>query len=507
MLYLQFLLLLGLPLPDNVLYSCFPCCFLLRSLGRDSYRLLTDANWLLDSAVRQSIGAFRDTSRCICLLLQDDSFYRGFPPRFLLCCRTASGRPFCRCLLIFLRHIRFRRNAMLIIIPLVKRAYFPHSQGGPIPNGILCRPGDFFFRIIAGRIRLLRLPVRRLFRFAPDKVSLHLLLSGIHHWLILPLPCLDFRQWRNLLSGLTGKPPLAGTGGHELVELGVLGEAVDKGHQGAAVFNEAGPSFHIGDVVHLLIGDVQESAQLFPVRCRLIQHDNEFGVGKHGAGLNGIQQVLHILGDGSGEGVALSELPPCGVEEGRGELIFKHHMEFVDEYMGPLAFFPVQGHTIQHGVCNDQQPGGLQLRTQAMNVRVHAKSLKKAKAKLKELTSRSSGRNARVVMQNVKVYIRGWLGYFGIASMKKTMQRWDEWLRRRFRSYIWKQWKLPRTRVKNLMKLGMPQWQANRNGNTRKGYWAIAGSGFLQHTITNERLAQAGYYSILDRYESLHLCD
>ena len=110
-------------------------------------------------------------------------------------------------------------------------------------------------------------------------------------------------------------------------------------------------------------------------------------------------------------------------------------------------------------------------------------------------------------MQRVKVYIRGWLGYFGIASMKTTMQRWDEWLRRRFQCYIWKQWKLPRTRVKNLMKLGMPQWQAYRNGNTRKGYWAIAESGILQHTVTNERLAQAGYYSILDRYESLHLCD
>ena len=85
LLYMQFLLLLGLPLPDNVLYSCFPCCFLLRSLSRDSYRLLTGANWLLGSAVRQSIGAFRDTSRCICLLLLDDSLYRCFPPRFLLC--------------------------------------------------------------------------------------------------------------------------------------------------------------------------------------------------------------------------------------------------------------------------------------------------------------------------------------------------------------------------------------------------------------------------------------
>jgi len=137
-------------------------------------------------------------------------------------------------------------------------------------------------------------------------------------------------------------------------------------------------------------------------------------------------------------------------------------------------------------------------------IRVHGKSLKKAKQKLKELTSRRQGRNVRVVMENVKVYIRGWLGYFGIARMKRTMEDWDGWLRRRLRVYIWKQWKKPKTRVNNLKKLGMPEWQAYRNGNTRKGYWAIAGSGILTHTITNKRLAQAGYYSILDRYESLH---
>ena len=137
-------------------------------------------------------------------------------------------------------------------------------------------------------------------------------------------------------------------------------------------------------------------------------------------------------------------------------------------------------------------------------IRAHAKPLKKAKQKLKELTSRSQGRNVRVVMRNVKVYIRGWLGYFGIASIKTTMQEWDGWLRRRIRMYIWKQWKKPKARVGNLMKLGMPKWKAYRNGNSRKGYWAVAGSGILTHTVTNERLAQAGYCSILDLYESLH---
>ena len=139
-------------------------------------------------------------------------------------------------------------------------------------------------------------------------------------------------------------------------------------------------------------------------------------------------------------------------------------------------------------------------------IRAHAKSLKKAKAKLKELTSRSQGRNVRKVMENVKVYIRGWLGYFGIASMKTTMQRWDEWLRRRFRVYIWKQWKVPKARIKNLIKLGIPRYYAYKWGYV-KGYWNVAGSPVLTRSITNERLAQAGYYSILNRYESVHLCD
>ena len=53
----------------------------------------------------------------------------------------------------------------------------------------------------------------------------------------------------------------------------------------------------------------------------------------------------------------------------------------------------------------------------------------------------------------------------------------------------------------------MPQWQAYRNGNSQKGYWAIAGSGILTKTITNKRLAEAGYFEIQNYYESLHLCD
>ena len=91
--------------------------------------------------------------------------------------------------------------------------------------------------------------------------------------------------------------------------------------------------------------------------------------------------------------------------------------------------------------------------------------------------------------------------------MKRTMKTWDEWLRRRFRMYIWKQWKKPRTKVANLKKLGIPAEKAYQWGNSRLGYWRIAGSPVLECSITNERLAAAGYFSILNCYESLHSCD
>ena len=134
-------------------------------------------------------------------------------------------------------------------------------------------------------------------------------------------------------------------------------------------------------------------------------------------------------------------------------------------------------------------------------IRVHKQSLKKAKAKLKELTARSQGRNVRVVMNKVKVYISGWLNYYCIASIKRKMQEWNEWLQRRFRQYIWKQWKKSTTRVTSLKKLGIPEEYAYMWGNTRQGYWRVAGSAMLDRAITKEKLVKAGYCELASNYE------
>lgn len=57
------------------------------------------------------------------------------------------------------------------------------------------------------------------------------------------------------------------------------------------------------------------------------------------------------------------------------------------------------------------------------------------------------------------------------------------------------------------MKLGLLEWRACEAAYSQKAYWKSDRHASVQMAISNKRLAQAGYYSILDRYESLHLCD
>ena len=136
-------------------------------------------------------------------------------------------------------------------------------------------------------------------------------------------------------------------------------------------------------------------------------------------------------------------------------------------------------------------------------IRAHQKSLLKAKNKLRELTRRNRGRNVRQVMAEVKRYMQGWLNYYALASMKNTMAEWNGWLRRRIRMYIWKQWKKPNTKLRNLLKLGIPEKYAFMTAYSRRGYWFVAGTTSVGRAISNERLASAGFFDLSLAYESI----
>lgn len=138
-------------------------------------------------------------------------------------------------------------------------------------------------------------------------------------------------------------------------------------------------------------------------------------------------------------------------------------------------------------------------------IRVHAKSLRRLKLRLKQITRRNRGVSVESVLDHLRRTIQGWLGYYAIADMRSTMQALGEWLRSRIRMYIWKQWKRVRTRFARLKGYGVSEEQAWMWANTRKGYWRTAHSPILTtQALTNKNLAALGMMDVLKRYEVLH---
>ena len=136
---------------------------------------------------------------------------------------------------------------------------------------------------------------------------------------------------------------------------------------------------------------------------------------------------------------------------------------------------------------------------------VHGKSWKKAKDKLRKLTSRSRCGSIVKTMERIKEYMRGWLNYYSMADMKNNVERLNGWLYRRIRMCIWKQWKLPKTRKRKLMGLGMPEWAACEGAYSRKAYWRMANAGVVKRALTKERLINWGFYDLATAYQSMHV--
>jgi len=136
-------------------------------------------------------------------------------------------------------------------------------------------------------------------------------------------------------------------------------------------------------------------------------------------------------------------------------------------------------------------------------VRVHPKSIQRLKAKVRKITARSNGWGDDIRKRKLREYIIGWVNYFKIADIKSLLKRLDEWLRRRIRMVIWKQWKKTKTKFTNLQKLGIDKSKAWEWANTRKGYWRTAKSPILHRSLTTERLRKAGYLLFSDYHQKV----
>lgn len=125
-------------------------------------------------------------------------------------------------------------------------------------------------------------------------------------------------------------------------------------------------------------------------------------------------------------------------------------------------------------------------------IKLHWKTLDRFKAKIRELTRRKRGRSLQSIIAELNEYLRGWWGYFSQMQTPYQLARIDGWIRRRLRSYIWKQWKNRRTRAGNLMKLGIGKETAVKTGCARKGAWRMSQVKWVMIALPNDYFTSRG---------------
>ncbi len=126
------------------------------------------------------------------------------------------------------------------------------------------------------------------------------------------------------------------------------------------------------------------------------------------------------------------------------------------------------------------------------------------KEKVKEITRRNRGHRVQTVIDELRLYVRGWLNYFRFSSTYKEVLELAAWVRRRVRLYYWKQWKQPRTRRRHLLALGADPGTVHMATRSRKGYWRMSQNEIVRYALNNRWLEEQGVPDVRAIWIVLH---
>jgi RNA-directed DNA polymerase len=136
-------------------------------------------------------------------------------------------------------------------------------------------------------------------------------------------------------------------------------------------------------------------------------------------------------------------------------------------------------------------------------LKVAPESIKRLKAKLRVILRQGRGRNLVRVCEELSVVLQGWVAYFRMAHVTKSLMVLDVWVRRKLRGILWRQWKQPRTRYKELVRRGVHPDQARVAVGNGRGPWWNAGAWHMNRAVPNATLRKMGLISLVDAHRRL----
>jgi RNA-directed DNA polymerase len=125
-------------------------------------------------------------------------------------------------------------------------------------------------------------------------------------------------------------------------------------------------------------------------------------------------------------------------------------------------------------------------------------SIEKLRSKVRDLTSRTSGRSVETTIGELSRYLRGWKEYFRLADTPKVFRELDSWIRRRLRMIYLKQWKRGKTWYRELVARGLPQQAAASIAATSRSYWRMAASSGVSQALPTRHFVKLGLITLGD---------
>jgi RNA-directed DNA polymerase len=137
-------------------------------------------------------------------------------------------------------------------------------------------------------------------------------------------------------------------------------------------------------------------------------------------------------------------------------------------------------------------------------LRVAAKSVERLRLKLRTTLRQGRGRSLTKTIETLTPILRGWMQYFWLAEIKAVFEELDGWMRRKLRCLLWRQWKRPRTRAKELMRRGIDQARAWTSATNGRGPWWNAGASHMNDACRARLFLTLGLPSFQSLHQSLN---
>jgi group II intron reverse transcriptase/maturase len=161
---------------------------------------------------------------------------------------------------------------------------------------------------------------------------------------------------------------------------------------------------------------------------------------------------------------------------------------------------PEDRHFLGFGLRLDPQSG-------IVEVLLSERTKRNAMERVRQLTPRSWGGTLLSCLARINAWLRGWHGFFGIASAQEMqiMRKLDAHIRRRLRAILLHHWKRKRTIARNLVKLGVPRRSAWRQVYAgHKSLWALSHIPAVDHGLNRAFFRERGLMALVDLHHRAH---